>query len=177
MAKFYLKIRFRSGVEYSWKLNRVPERISLFDLRCGQHYGVVQFWGVPKKEVSLKITGCESETRSEPPYYFKVSENLRDGNIGGIMWGSGSSYIAEPTFPENEEFDIIVQLRNETGIHNLVHIRDFDRKTFDGYDSIEGLIKVENSGYANQAYQRCGVSNETHTLIYDQDRWVLAERS
>ena len=176
MAKFYLKIRFKSGVEYSWKLNRVPERFSLMDLRYGQHYGVVQFWGVPKKEVSLKITGRESLTHC-PSSFFKASEHLGDGDIWRIMEEMGSSYISEPTFPRGEEFDIIVQLRNETGIHNLVHIRDFDGKTFDGYDSVEGLIKVENSRYAHQAYRIKGVSNETHTLIYDQDRWVLAERS
>lgn len=182
MSKFYLKIKFNAGVEYSWRCNRVPERYSIIDIRQGQQAGLVQFWGVPKKEVSLKITGREAPNSGQPwpnLYHFQVWQDIH--GLKEFKEEMGSSYISEPIFPRDEEFDIIVQLRDEKGVHNLMHIShsDFDREKFDGYDSIKGFIEVENSRYANLVYQEYGVSNETHTMRYDKsaDFWRLVKRS
>ena len=164
----YAKIKFQSGIEYIWKTKKDPERIKFSDLRRNHCYGLFMIWGVPKREVSLKVkfpgigmigrrTSWEERERIEKLvkeqfgddiayYMYKVSEDLRSGCIGGIMYGERCSYISEPV--TNESWDqgerivkLIIEKRDTNGVTKVLDL-DFDSTVMDGYDTETGVITV-----------------------------------
>lgn len=164
----YAKIVFQSGVEYIWKTKKDPTRIKFSDLKRDQCYGLFMIWGVPKREVSLKIkfpgigmigrhTSWEERERIEKLvkkqfgddiayYMYKASEDLRSGCIGGIMYAEGCSYISEPV--NNESWDqgerivkLIIEKRDINGVTKILDL-DFDSTVMDGYDTKTGVITV-----------------------------------
>lgn len=163
----YAKIVFQSGVEYIWKTKKDPTRIKFSDLKRGQCYGLFMIWGVPKREVSLRIkipgigvlnaSKFQEERRKVEKllnkrlgyncayYMYKVSEDLRDGMIGGIMHNYGCSYISEPVNNENWEMGekivkLVIEKRNASGITKTVI--DFDGMVMDGYDTETGVVTI-----------------------------------
>lgn len=164
----YAKIKFQSGIEYIWKTKKDPERIKFSDLRRDHCYGLFMIWGVPKREVSLKVkfpgigmigrrTSWEERERIEKLvkeqfdddilyYMYKASEDLRDGCIGGIMYREGCSYISEPVSNENWEqgeriVKLIIEKRDANGVTKILDL-DFDSTVMDGYDTETGVITV-----------------------------------